>query len=118
MKKLFYFISRHQPTPEQQKLAQKADIEIVHVGDRDAFKIATMEMATAVPGCNPDGYIVVHPAAALSLAETGKPVAVFENGNRSVPNEPPCFEPVALHIYQLFRRLTRDWDLTHREVRL
>ena len=37
--KKFAFISRHMPTDEQINLAAKKDVELIHVGDRDAFSV-------------------------------------------------------------------------------
>lgn len=93
----FAFISRHLPTEGQVKLAADQDIELVHVGDADAFTVS--------PGLVDDhgafeGVVVVHPAAALRLSGSFL-VGVFENANRAPEGEKPTFEAVALHLYDL-----------------
>lgn len=102
MDDVFAFISRHQPTEKQRELAGKEGIELVHVGDCDAFTITrewVLEQRTeATPYFS--GVIVVHPAAALRLCEDFV-IGVFENANRAEVGQPPAFEPVALHLYNL-----------------
>jgi hypothetical protein len=90
--KKFAFISRHVPTQKQQELAAEKDIDLIAVGDVDAFTITPgMYMAF-------DGVVVVHPAAALRLCAYF-PVGVFENGSRPVEGGASSFVAVALHIY-------------------
>jgi hypothetical protein len=93
----FAFISRHVPTLSQHELAQAQGIDLVHVGDTDAFKVS--------PGFVDDhgafdGVVVVHPAAALNLASSFL-VGIFENANRAPEGAPVSFEAVALHVYDL-----------------
>ena len=93
----FAFISRHAPTPEQHALAAEHGIELVPVGDFDAFSVG--------PGFVDDfgafdGVVVVHPAAALRLAGSYL-IGVFENGNRAAEGEKPQFFAKDLHIYDL-----------------
>ena len=95
--KKFAFISRHTPTDEQADLAQTQDVELVHVGDADAFSIGP-DFVDAHGAF--DGVAVVHPAAALRLAPSFL-VGVFENGNRAAEGEKPQFFAKALHIYDL-----------------
>lgn len=89
----FAFISRHQPTPEQHSLARLEGIELVAVGDRDAFTVERAEFSDF------DGVIVVHPAMALRLSGPGFYVGVFENANRAPEGEKPHFVAKALHVY-------------------
>lgn len=93
----FAFISRHQPTPGQVALAQAQGIELVSIGDADAFTVSPSHV-DAVGDF--DGVVVVHPAASMRLAGSYL-VGVFENANRAPVGEAPKFEAVALHIYDL-----------------
>lgn len=95
--KRFGFISRHQPTPEQHDLAARLDIELVTVGDHDAFTVQPYDFDSA--GVL-DGVIVVHPAAALRLAPFYE-IGVFENAARAAEGERPTFCAVGLHLYDL-----------------
>lgn len=102
MDNVFAFISRHEPTETQREIAEKEGIELVHVGDCDAFTITKewvlKQRTEAMPYFS--GVIVVHPAAALRLCEYFS-VGVFENANRAEVGQPPSFEPVALHFYNI-----------------
>lgn len=98
--KKFAFISRHVPTVEQIALAAKLDIELVHVGDRDAFTGALADLFS--DRLKFDGACVVHPAAALRVAGFyQKPVLVFENGNRAAEGQPPKFYAKAAWLHTL-----------------
>ena len=88
----FAFISRHEPTDEQHKLAALQGIKLDHVGDRDAFTINPHEFVDY------DGVIVVHPAAALHLCALYT-VGVFANGNRAAEGEKPQFFAKSLHLF-------------------
>jgi hypothetical protein len=93
----FAFISRHLPTEGQITLAADQGIELVHVGDADAFSVAP----SFVDGHGAfEGVIVVHPAAAMRLSGSFL-VGVFENANRAPEGEKPTFEAVSLHIFDL-----------------
>lgn len=107
MKKILYFFSRHEPTKEQRKLAEKAHHTLVWCGDIDAFTSnISDELFTKMCG-EINGFIsvaVVNPMLALRFV--GHPnvanVCVFENANRDGK-----FTPVALHevdIQQLFNK--------------
>ena len=93
----FAFISRHNPTDSQITLAAEQGIELVHIGDHDAFTVSPDFVLDAGPF---EGVVVVHPAAALRLADTFL-VGVFENANRAPVGERPQFEAQSLHIYDL-----------------
>jgi hypothetical protein len=93
----FAFISRHVPTPEQQALAGDQGIELVSIGDTDAFTVTPGFVYDAGPF---EGVIVVHPAAAMRLCQEFI-VGVFENANRAEPGQPPQFFAKALHVYDL-----------------
>lgn len=97
LKYKYAFVSRHIPTPEQHYLAAAQDIELVHIGDHDAFTIGpnVIDEAGAF-----EGVVVVHPAAALRLAPLFI-IGVFENGNRPGFGEKPQFVAVSLHLYDL-----------------
>jgi hypothetical protein len=93
----FAFISRHQPTTSQYKLAEEQGITLVPVGDIDAFSVTAEDLGNYQYY---DGVIVVHPAAALRLAPHYW-IGVFKNANRARPDEPPKFEAESLEIYDL-----------------
>lgn len=97
----FAFISRHEPTTSQIAMARDEGIELLHVGDTDAFTVspAFVFMHGEHRQVTFDG-VVVHPAAALRLAGDFL-VGVFENANRAEPNEKPRFEAQALHLFDL-----------------
>lgn len=100
--KNFAFISRHIPTEDQINLAESQGIRLITIGDMNAFTIDTNSiMELGVENETPfDGVIVVHPAAALRLAGDFL-VGVFENSNRAPVGQPPQFEAVSLHIFDL-----------------
>lgn len=93
----FAFISRHMPTDGQIAMAADQGIELVHVGDADAFTVSPSFVAAHGAF---DGVVVVHPAAALRLAPSFL-VGVFENANRAPVGEKPQFEAVSFHIFNL-----------------
>lgn len=95
----YAFISRHKPTKEQTVLAIRRGIDLVHVGDADAFEVSP-EWVESYDNSGFSGVIVVHPAAAMRLAKTHK-VGVFKNANRAGPGEPPKFEVQGLYLYDL-----------------
>jgi hypothetical protein len=94
----FAFISRHLPTEGQVKLAKEKGIELVHVGDMDAFTVTQQKVSQMGDFY---GVIVVHPAAALRLVRNYQ-IGVFENANRAPEGEIPQFEAKALHVYGVF----------------
>ena len=101
--KHFAFISRHQPTPAQVEMAADQGINLIHIGDTDAFTVDedwVMDQP-AVKGWvdTIHGVVVVHPAAAMRLCGDFQ-VGVFENANRAAPGEPQSFSAVALHVYE------------------
>jgi hypothetical protein len=96
----FAFISRHAPTQEQHELAAKKGVQLICVGDDDAFSI--------VPNVYQeyDGVVVVHPAAALSLIGS-KPVGVFKNEHRLGPNENvPKFRAADFVVWDSYESVT------------
>lgn len=93
----FAFVSRHIPTPGQVALALAQGIELVPIGDADAFSITP----GWVDGQGQfEGVVIVHPAAAMRLCGSFL-VGVFENANRAPEGEKPSFEAVGLHIYDM-----------------
>lgn len=97
MTERFAFISRHVPTQSQHDLAAAEGIELIHIGDADAFTVSPSFVDAAGAF---EGVIVVHPAAAMRLCGRFV-VGVFENANRAPVGERPQFEAVALHLYDL-----------------
>ena len=91
----FAFVSRHNPTPEQNALALEYNVQLIPIGDRDAFTINPEDIdAMGVF----DGVVVVHPAAALRLVKSFL-VGIFENGTRPADGDKPTFFATAFHIY-------------------
>lgn len=96
----FAFISGHEPTPEQYKLAGAKDITLIWIGDLDAFTVSPAQVSELVSEV--EGVVVVHPAAALRLAlilQGNFKIGVFENGVRLPDGGKPTFFAKALHIY-------------------
>ncbi|MFA7168853.1 MAG: hypothetical protein WC096_08130 [Sphaerochaetaceae bacterium] len=93
----FAFISRHTPTHEQISLAEQQGIELIHVGDADAF---TVSPSWVYERGAFEGVVVVHPAAAMRLSSSFM-VGVFENANRAPEGAPPQFEAKSLHIFDM-----------------
>jgi hypothetical protein len=93
----FAFISRHVPTDSQHTLAAAEDIELVHIGDADAFTVSPDFVVAAGAF---EGVVVVHPAAAMRLANDFV-VGVFKNANRAPVGEKPQFEAVSFHLFDL-----------------
>lgn len=90
----FAFVSRHLPTESQLQLASKSGIELVHVGDRDAFAFPASEFKDG----GYEGVVVVHPLAALTAFTAGLHVGVFNNVNRAPVGEKPQFETTDLVV--------------------
>jgi hypothetical protein len=82
------FVSRHVPTPEQIEKAIQAGIELIPVGDRDAFGPDPFEKSGM-----PDvvGVVCVNPALALQAFFAGYAVGVFENVSRPGVDGKPQF---------------------------
>lgn len=93
----FAFISRHEITDRQRSMAAEQDVEIVPIGDADAFEV-TPDLVKASGKF--DGVVVVHPAAAMRLASEYK-IGVFENRLRVESGLPVVFEEKSFHIYDL-----------------
>lgn len=93
----FAFISRHEPTAEQIKMAQSQEIELVHIGDTDAFSVTPGFVYEAGAF---EGVVVVHPAAAMRLCSEFL-VGVFENGSRAALDGKPEFFAKSFHIYDM-----------------
>jgi hypothetical protein len=102
--KQFAFISRHTPTSEQIKIAAEKGIELISIGDRDAFTVTPSDIENAGDF---DGVVVVHPAAALSLISTFT-IGVFENAIRPAEGDRPTFYAKALHLYYFNTSITTD----------
>jgi hypothetical protein len=107
--KQFAFVTRHAPTPEQIELAAAQNIELVPVGDVDAFGDLSELQLTLQNGCFV-GVVVVHPWLALALAPDYT-IGVFENANRAAEGEKPSFYAKALHLN---KKIIRLCNLTHR----
>lgn len=104
----FAFISRHAPIPSQVEMAKNClshpecygdGIELVHVGDADAFSVSS-SWVNALDQGPFIGVVVVHPAAALSLAPHFI-IGVFENASRPAVDGKPQFEAKKLHLFDL-----------------
>lgn len=98
----FAFISRHVPTQSKIDLAAAQGITLVPVGYMNAFTVdpQTVHGLGIDNGTPFDGVVVVHPAAALRLCEDFL-VGIFENANRAEVGQPPKFEAVSFHLFDL-----------------
>ena len=82
---------------QDDELAAEQGFELVHIGDHDAFTVGP----EFVHGAGAfEAVAVEHPAAALRLAPDFF-VGVFQNANRAPVGQPPQFEAVALHVFNL-----------------
>jgi len=94
----YAFISRHMPTASQYKLANEKGIELIPVGDMDAFN--EEEIHEWIRNNQSfKGVIVVHPALALEFYKNEFDVGVFQNVNRAEEGQPPKFEAGSLKIW-------------------
>ena len=91
----FAWVSRHEPTPEQKHLAELAEIELVPVGDRDAWGPEPLD-GIEVPEYR--GVVCVHPLIAVGALKKGLRVGVFENISRPGPGGKPQFSCGRLRI--------------------
>lgn len=97
--KNFAFISRHTPTQGQTDLANTHNINLIPVGDMDAFSVICSDLEQFEPADGVfDGVFVVHPAAALRLQHVYE-VGIFENSMRPNEGAAPTFEAKALHLF-------------------
>jgi hypothetical protein len=113
----FGFLSRHKTTDQQKWIAEKQGINIVDLGDINAFHVDYRDVQqlwsdycighdeTKTIGeleswieNGLQGVIVVHPAAALNLI-TETTVGVWENEKRASSDGKPMLVPKHLHIY-------------------
>lgn len=97
--KKFAFISRHKPTQTQIDLAALQNIELVFVGDLDAFHTSNETIRSIANSDDFHGAICVHPAIALRLTYWFPSIGVFENANRAPVGAPVQFEAKELHVY-------------------
>ena len=96
----FAFLSRHVPTQAQIQMALDEGIELIPIGDMDAFRVRPEDINALGTF---DGVVVVHPAAALQLSQKYL-IGVFENANRAPEGEKPQFEAARLYVYDWKRR--------------
>jgi hypothetical protein len=96
--KKFAFVSRHVPTAGQIALAEKAGVELLHVGDRDGFNCAIPDSLGQM-ALGWDGVVCVHAAMAMRCLSSGLAVGIFNNVNRAPVGSPPAFETTALHVF-------------------
>jgi hypothetical protein len=99
----FAFVSRHAPTPDQIRVAAEMNIELVGVGDVDAFGVSEKD---GIAGFLPrlldtqdiEGVICVHALIALRAYKAGFPVGVFQNISRPGPDGKPVFSCGRLEV--------------------
>lgn len=89
----YAFISRHKPTPEQIEQAKAVGVEIVHVGDADAFNFSLANLAGY------EGIVCVHPVIAMKAMCSGYEIGIFENANRAPEGAKPEFYSKSFHRY-------------------
>jgi uncharacterized protein (DUF1684 family) len=98
----YAFVSRHTPTAAQISLAADQNIELITIGDRDAFTVTADEINSNELGPF-DGVVVVHPAAALRLMSAFD-IGLFENASRAVEGEKPSFERFHIYTKEFFQQ--------------
>lgn len=86
----FAFIGRHVPSPEQHAMAAAQGVELVPVGDIDAFAFAPNTMPDLYRA-GYEGIVTAHALIALIARRHGLAVGVFENGQRPGEGGPPTF---------------------------
>ena len=94
--KKFAFISRHVPTSDQVAIAAAIGIELVHVGDRDAFAFSVSDAEKLREEFA--GVVCVHPLIAMHCLLADLNVGVFENINRAEVGQPPQFKASRLVV--------------------
>lgn len=85
----FAFLSRHQPTKQQEVLADFQEIQLVSIGDKDAFTVSPEDIKAHGDF---DGVVVVHPAAAMNLRKEYH-IGIFKNAARPPVGAPIPSEP-------------------------
>jgi hypothetical protein len=95
------FVTRHEPTPEQEQIAADKGFNLIHVGDVNAFD---PRLESIIGGFlrehNAEVVCCVHPMVAVVALDAGaKGIAIFENAMRAKEGEKPTFVPSALHVY-------------------
>ena len=91
--KKFLFISRHEPSQKQRELAVDQRVQLIHVGDLDAFADDLEKQIAALDEkYEADGVVAVHPLIALMAARMSLPCGCFRNVNRAPVGEKPQFD--------------------------
>lgn len=92
------FVSRHEPTPEQFRLAADQGWNLVHVGDVDAFSPNLGEFMHQLWSEGYRGVACVHPLIAIDSFAFGFRVGIFRNENRAAIGQPPQFLATELRV--------------------
>lgn len=92
----FAFVSRHEVAADQIELATKQGIELIPVGDRDAFEFYDPAQEFLRAGFT--GVVVVHPLAALVAYQLGLKVGIFNNVYRGTLGEKSKFETTEFRV--------------------
>jgi len=106
MNRTFVFLSRHEPTDQQKKIAAEKGITILKGNDVDAFGdrlYYEIESWKSIA----HGIICVHPVVALMAHQLGFAVGVFNNINRAPIGEKPQFETTSLAVFEPARFSSR-----------
>ena len=89
----FLFISRHEPNAKQVELAQEQGIELISVGDLDAFSPDLQDQIDLhILSHKAKGVVAVHPLVAVNAKEMGLRFGSFRNVNRAPVGEKPQFD--------------------------
>jgi hypothetical protein len=112
-KKTMLFISRHDMTDDQDRLAYEQGYLLTPVGDFDAFSPQAHErMRQMIVGLNATAVACVHPWLALmasGMAEVTH-VGVFENSARAAEGEKPSFAASKLHLFPTASMSNTIWE--------
>ena len=87
----FALISRHSPTADQIRVAGEQNIELIHVGDVDAFGPGDPIVPQGVDLSGFQGAVAVHPLVAVRAFARGLKVGSFQNISRPGPDGKPQF---------------------------
>lgn len=87
----FAFVSRHEPTPDQIRVAEEQGVELIHKGDVNAFGPGDPIVPWEISLDSVQGIIAVHPLVAVRAYALGMKIGSFENLSRPGPDGKPQF---------------------------
>lgn len=98
----FIFISRHEPLSSQFELAAAQGVNLIHVGDLDAFDKLRMGRIAGLAAANKaEGVVAVHPLIAIAAFKAGLAIGSFNNVNRAPIGQKPDFHTTEFQIEEV-----------------